>query len=55
VLGSPFGFTVPLSVAVLAVTLVAALVATLGVAGDVKQVTAPYVVPELFVAKAWKQ
>jgi hypothetical protein len=41
VLGSPFGFTVPLSVAVLDVTLVAAFVATLGVAGDVKQVTAP--------------
>jgi hypothetical protein len=45
VLGSLFGFTVPLIVAAAVETAVAAVVVTVGVAAVVKGITAPYVVP----------
>jgi hypothetical protein len=54
VFGSPFGFTVPLIVAPDVVTLVAAVVVTVGVAAVVKDNTAPYEVPTEFVAFTWK-
>jgi hypothetical protein len=55
---APLAFTEPLRVAPDVVTLVAALVTTVGALDDVevvKHVTAPYVVPEAFVAKACEQ
>jgi hypothetical protein len=45
VLGSPFGFTVPFSVAVVVVTDVGLVVVTEGVAAVVNGTTEPYVVP----------
>ena len=54
---APLAFTEPLSVAPEVLTLVAALVTTVGALEDVlveNERTAPYVVPELLVAAAWK-
>jgi hypothetical protein len=52
VFGSPFGFTVPFSVAPDDVTLVAGVVVTLGVAAVVNEITVPYVVPCALLANA---
>jgi hypothetical protein len=54
VLGSPFGFTEPFSVAPEDVRAVAGEVVTVGVAAVVKLSTDPYVVPWEFTAFTWK-